>query len=393
MTAPVSTLGSLQCARCGASHDPDRLQTLCSCGGTLFARYDLPRARESLTRDAVGRRAPGLWRWAEILPVRDPARRRGLGEGDTPLVPAVNLGRDLGMRRLLLKDEGRNPGGSFKARGMAVAVARAVELGATRFALPSAGNAGGAAAAYGARWGADVRVALPADTPEPFRAEAARHGARVDDVAGDIAGAGRWLAAQPDAAERFFLSTLKEPYRVEGKKTMGLELVEQTGWRWPEVVVYPTGGGTGIVGMAKADAELRALGLIDGPPPCFVVVQAAGCAPLVRAFERGETHAEPWNDPDTAAWGLRVPGTIGDHIILEALRAGGGTAVAVTDGEMNAARIRLGRREGLFVAPEAAATLAAVDRLRASGWLPAERETVLFLTGNGFKYAGGERRP
>jgi threonine synthase len=386
MTEPQSRLTGLQCARCGTGADPDRLQTVCACGGTLAARYDLAAARRTLTREALGARRRGLWRWAEILPVRDPARRRGLGEGDTPLFETPRLGRRIGIPGLRVKDEGRNPGGSFKARGMAVAVARAGELGATRFALPSAGNAGGAAAAYGARWGAEVHVAMPRETPAPFRRETALHGARTYAVDGDIAEAGRWLAGLPAAAGCFFLSTLKEPYRVEGKKTMGLELVEQCGGRWPDVVIYPTGGGTGIVGMAKAHDEMRELGLVTGPLPRFVVVQAAGCAPLVRAFERGEARAEPWADPRTVASGLRVPGTIGDHIILDVLARSHGAAVAVTDAEILAARDDLGHREGILAAPEAAATAAAARRLRESGWIAEDDDVVLFLSGNGFKY-------
>jgi len=386
MAEPRSALVSLECARCATPADPDRLQTFCSCGGTLLARYDLAAAGATLTWDAVRAREPGLWRWAEILPVRDPSRRRGLGEGGTPLLPAPRLGKDLGLSRLLVKDEGRNPGGSFKARGMAVAVARAAELGARELALPSAGNAGGAAAAYGAYWGLPVHVALPRETPEAFRREVAAHGATCTDVEGDIAAAGRWLGKQPEAASWFFLSTLKEPYRAEGKKTMGLELVEQIGGRWPDVVIYPTGGGTGIVGMAKADRELRELGLLAGPPPRFVVVQAEGCAPLVRAFRENREHAAPWDHPETTANGLRVPGTIGDHLILEAVRSSGGTAVTVSDLDMEAARLILGRREGIFGAPEAAATVAAAGALRREGWLSGEEEVVLFLTGEGFKY-------
>jgi threonine synthase len=273
---------------------------------------------------------------------------------------------------------------------MATAVVRAVELGAARFALPSAGNAGGAAAAYGARWGAEVHVALPRETPKPFRREVVLHGARVYDVDGDIADAGRWLAAHPAASGCFFLNTLKEPYRVEGKKTMGLELVEQGGGRWPDVVVYPTGGGTGIVGMAKAHDELRELGLVEGPLPRFVVVQAAGCAPLVRAFERGAARAEPWTAPRTVANGLRVPGTIGDHIILDVLARSGGTAVAVEDAAILSAQAALGRDEGIVAAPEAAATVAAAETLRQSGWLRPDDTVVLFLTGNGFKYPLGD---
>jgi threonine synthase len=383
---PASALGFLACARCAREEIADRLQTLCPCGGTFLARYDLEAARRTLHRQSLAGREPGLWRWAEILPVREPGRRRGLGEGGTPLLLGKRLGRRLGLTRLWLKDEGRNPGGSFKARGMAVALARNVELGARRFALPSAGNAGGAAAAYGAYWGVDVHVSLPLATPDAFRREVAIHGARLYDVDGDIAAAGAWLAACPEARDWFFLSTLKEPYRAEGKKTMGLELVEQLGWRWPSVILYPTGGGTGIVGMVKADAELRQLGLLEGPPPRFVVVQAEGCAPLVRAFQEGANRATLWPDPRTEANGLRVPGSVADDLILEAVRRTGGTAVTVPDADMDRTRRWVAREEGLYLAPEAAATVAAAQRLREEGWLQQEDEVVLFLTGNGFKY-------
>jgi len=389
---PVSALRNLACARCSREEDADRLQTLCPCGGTYLARYDLETARRTLHRTSLAEREPGVWRWAEILPVREASRRRGLGEGGTPLLRGEGLGRRLGLSRLWLKDEGRNPGGSFKAQGMAVALARNVELGASRFALPSAGNAGGAASAYGAYWGVDVHVSLPRATPDAFRREVAAHNARGYDVDGDIATAGAWLAARPEAHNWFFLSTLKEPYRAEGKKTMGLELVEQLGWRWPSVIVYPTGGGTGIVGMVKADAELRELGLLEGPPPRFVVVQAEGCAPLVKAFEEGAVRASPWPDPQTEANGLRVPGSVADDLILDALRRTGGTAVRVSDSDMDDARGWAARDEGIYLAPEAAATVAAAERLKRDGWLHAEDEVVLFLTGNGFKYPMKERR-
>jgi threonine synthase len=386
MSPPASALCRLRCARCRAEVSPDALHTVCACGGTYLAGYDLAAAGRTLGREGLRARPRGLWRWAEILPVRRPELRRGLGEGGTPLFPAPRLGQALGLRRLLLKDEGRNPGGSFKARGMAVALARAVELGVREVALPSAGNAGGAAAAYGAFWGIRVHVALPLETPAPFRREIEGHGASILEVEGDIAAAGKALAAHPEASTWFFLSTLKEPYRVEGKKTMGLELVEDLGGRWPRTVIYPTGGGTGIVGMMKADAELRELGLVAGPAPRFVVVQAAGCAPLVKAFAEGKDRADPWPDARTAASGLRVPGTIGDHLILDAVRSTGGTAIAVTEAAIRDARARAARTEGLLVAPEAAATVAAAAALREAGWLEPDEEVVLFLTGNGFKY-------
>jgi len=392
--APVeSCLVALRCARCGDTADPDRLQSFCPCGGTWLAGYDLARVRRTLTPETFRSRPAGFWSWPEVLPVRDPARRRGLGEGSTPLLELPRLSAETGLR-LQAKDEGWNPGGSFKARGMAAATARAAELGARRIALPSAGNAGGAAAAYGAYWGLEVVVALPRETPEPFRREVEMHGARCHEVDGDIARAGAFLASHPEAGTWFSVATLKEPYRVEGKKTMGYELVRQLGGRWPEVIVYPTGGGTGIVGMDKADRELRELGLVTGPRPRFVVVQMEGCAPMVRAFASGAIHAEPWANPAlTEANGLRVPGSIGDHLILDAVRSTEGTAIAVSEEAMLAARKRLAGKEGIYAAPEAAATLAAAESLRASGWLAPGTEVVLFLTGNGFKYPTPEGQP
>jgi len=387
MAAPRSWLTHLECARCRQHVDADQLVSMCACGGTYLARYDLASARQTLVSERR-ERAGDLWRWAEVLPVRDPAYRRGLGEGGTPLLPAPRLAARLGVKTVLLKDEGRNPGGSFKARGMAVAMARAVELGAKRFALPSAGNAGGAAAAYGAAWGVDVHVAIPVDTPNAFRREIVGHGATVMDVDGDIAAAGRQLAQEPAANEWFFLNTLREPYRVEGKKTMGYELIEAMGGRWPDVVIYPTGGGTGMVGMVKADEECRVLGLLSGPKPRYVVAQAAGCAPIVNAFEAGKSHAEPWPSPSTYANGIRVPGSLGDHIILDALRDTGGTAVAVEDSEIREGTSWLALDEGLYAAPEAGATVAVAARLARSGWLKADASVALFITGDGWKYAG-----
>ena len=383
MTVPRSCLTHLECARCGERVSADQPVTFCPCGGTYLARYDLEAAKRSLR---PAERGPDLWRWAEVLPVRDPQLRRGLGEGGTPLLPAPQLGARLGLPHLLLKDEGRNPGGSFKARGMAVAMARAVELGLRRFALPSAGNAGGAAAAYGAAWNVEVHVAMPRDTPPGFQREITGHGASVLEVDGDISEAGRALAQHPDASAWFFLSTLREPYRVEGKKTMGYELIHALEGRWPDVVIYPTGGGTGIVGLVKADAECRALGLLSGPPPRYVVVQAAGCAPVVRAFEENTPHAEPWKNPRTIANGLRVPGTLGDHIILDALRATGGTAVTVLDTEIEEAVSWLAEDEGLIAAPEAGATAAAAAKLARTGWIRPNESVLLFITGDGWKY-------
>jgi len=384
---PASTLEWLECSRCHLALDAGRLQGLCpECGGVLLARYRLDEARRTLTAEALRGRRGDLWRYAEVLPGSD--RPISLGEGLTPLLEARALGRSLGSEWVWIKDESRNPTGSFKARGMSTAVTMARRLGARRVALPSAGNAGGAAAAYGALAGLTVDLFLPADTPGPFRLEAVVHGARVHLVDGDIADCGaRMREAAPADEEWFDLSTLREPYRLEGKKTMGYELAEQFGWELPEVVVYPTGGGTGLIGMWKAFDEMEQLGLLrSGRRPRMVAVQAAGCAPIVRAFERGAATAERWDDPRTYASGLRVPGAIGDSLILDALRDSGGIAVAVTDREMAAGQLDMARAEGVFAAPEGGATVAAARRLMADGWIRDDDRVVLFNTGTGLKY-------
>jgi threonine synthase len=383
--SPDSLLTHLECGLCGTRYDADVRQGTCSLDARpLLARYDLARARATIDRDEVTRRPRGLWRWAELLPVRDPAGRLTLGEGDTPLLVLRRMGAALGMPRLFAKDEGRNPTGSFKARGMAVAVSRAVELGATSLATPSAGNAGAALAAYAARAGIPATVAVPSDAPASARDQVLRFGARLELVEGLIGDAGTWIrglvAATPGMHD---LSTLREPYRAEGKKTMGLELAEQLGWRLPDVVVYPAGGGTGIVGMWKAFAEMEALGWIGTVRPRLVLVQSSGCAPLVRAWDAGERFAEPWVDARTAAAGLRVPSAVGDFLILDAVRASDGLALTVDDPEMARARRDLAVGEGLDVSLEAAATVAAVRRLVAEGSIDADAEVVLFLTGSG----------
>lgn len=386
MTTDRSTLDSLRCSRCDATHDPAEPQGTCTgCGGVLLARYRLDEARRTLTREALAGRRRDLWRYAEVLPgSADPV---ALGEGLTPLLEAPDLGRALGIPGLLIKDESGNPTGSFKARGMTTAVTMARALGIARVGLPSAGNAGGAAAAYGARAGIAVELFLPRDTPQPFRLEAAAFGARVHLVDGDIASCGARMRSTFDAGDLFDLSTLREPYRLEGKKTMGYELAEQLDWELPDVIVYPTGGGTGLVGMWKAFDELEELGLLPaGRRPRMVSVQAAGCAPIVRAFDAGAETAEPWRDPATYASGLRVPSAIGDRLILAALRESDGTAVAVTDEEMAAGQLDMARGEGVFGAPEGGATVAAARRLAADGWIRRNERVVLFNTGTGLKY-------
>jgi threonine synthase len=384
--SPRSTLEWLECSLCRTAAAVDRLQGLCpKCDGVMLARYRLDDASQTLTREAIRDRRSDQWRYAEVLPGSE--EPESLGEGMTPLQLARFVGRSLGVERLWIKDESTNPTGSFKARGMATAVTMARHLGVRRLALPSAGNAGSAAAAYGAKAGLSVDLFLPVDTPEPFRLEAAAYGARVHLVAGDIADCGALVREGESEHGWFDLSTLREPYRLEGKKTMGYELAEQFDWDLPDVVVYPTGGGTGLIGMWKAFEELEQLGLVAaGRRPRMVVVQAAGCAPIVRAFEEGAQRAARWEDPHTYASGLRVPAAVGDSLILQALRESNGIALAVSDEEMARAQLEMARGEGIFAAPEGGATLAAAHKLVARGWIEPGDRVVLFNTGTGLKY-------
>ncbi len=382
----ASTLDHLECSRCLSAFDPAQWHGLCSaCRGVLLARYRLDEAARTLTPDALRHRPPTQWRYAEVLPGSDAPL--SLGEGLTPLHRARFLGRELGLEQLFVKDESLNPTGSFKARGMSTAVTMAKRLGARRLALPSAGNAGGAAAAYGALAGLEVDLFLPRDTPAPFRLEAAACGARIHLVDGDLADCGARVREGTAAQGWLDLSTLAEPYRLEGKKTMGYELAEQFDWELPDVVIYPTGGGTGLIGMWKAFEELRGLGLLRlAKRPRMISVQAAGCAPIVRAFEAGADAAERWENPRTYASGLRVPLPIGAALILRAVRDSGGLALAVGDDEMSAGQLALARGEGIFPAPEGGATLAALLRLVASGAIAPDERVVLFNTGSGLKY-------
>jgi threonine synthase len=379
---PSSTLSHLECTACGKRHDADRPARLCSaCGRVLFARYDLERARRTLTPDAVARRPRGMWRWREIMPVRDARHIVSLGEGDTPLLSAPRLGPGI-----LVKEEGLSPTGSFKARGISAAVSRAHELGLERLAIPSAGNAASALAAYGARAGMQVYVFMPVDTPVLNQKECAIYGAKVVLVRGLISDCGAIVKRLAEAEGWFDVSTLKEPYRAEGKKTMGLELAEQLGWTLPDAVVYPTGGGTGIVGMCKAWDELETLGFIDSKRPKMISVQAEGCAPIVRAFERGLDHAPPWENASTRASGLRVPSAVADYLILKAIRDSGGTAIAVTEDAIALAMREIASLEGIFAAPEGAATWAGAKLLYDRGFLRRGERVVLFNTGTGLKY-------
>jgi threonine synthase len=381
-----SFFAHLVCTKCGRVHERDSRFGVCpapECGGPLFARYhDRP-----LDRDAFLDRPRTMWRWREMMPVEEPQNVVTLGEGGTPLLRADRLGTRAGFSDLWIKDESGNPTGSFKARGLSAAVSKAKELGFQRIALPSAGNAGGAAAAYAARAGMSCDVFLPRDTPPLFQAECERYGARVTLVDGLIDACGKLVAAGAAEGRWHDVSTLKEPYRVEGKKTMGYELAEDLRWELPDAVIYPTGGGTGLIGMWKAFEEMERLGWIGSKRPRMISVQAEGCAPIVKAFAEGRTSAERWENAATYASGLRVPKAFADFLILADVRESSGDAVAVSDDEMRAAESEIGAAEGLFVCPEGAATWAAAKKLANAGRLDRRSRVVLFNTGTGFKYA------
>ena len=378
----------LECSECGEHFDPDRIQTFCpDCQAPLLARYDLDGVRRDVRREDVSSRPRGMWRWHELLPVRATENMVTLGEGDAPLLRLPRMGEKLGLTRLYVKDESLNPTGSFKARGLAAAVAKAKELGIRKVIIPTAGNAGGALAAYAARAGMQAYIFMPKDTPKANIEESRVAGADVELVDGLISDAARLAAAKANAEGWFDVSTFKEPYRTEGKKVMGLELAENFGWTLPDVILYPTGGGTGLVGMWKAFAELEALGwLDDAARPRMVAVQAAGCAPVVQGFDSGADYCDFWQGAETIASGLRVPKSFADRIILRDLRASRGAAIAVTDEELTAAQHQLGAAEGIFAAPEGAATFAALEKLIARDWIAPDERVVCFNTGSGLKY-------
>jgi len=382
-----SFLTHLECTNCGEHYPSDELITTCpACGKVLYARYDLAGAAKSMTKEALLERPWNLWRYHEIMPIQDPANALTLGEGGTAMLNAPRLGAAYGFDQLIVKDEGRNPTGSFKSRGLAAAVSRAKELGVKAVSIPSAGNAAAAMSAYAANGGLDSYVFMPEDAPAVMKAECYIYGAKVFLVKGLINDAGKIGKIGCDARGWFDVSTLKEPYRAEGKKTMGLELAEQLGWRVPDAIIYPTGGGTGIVGMWKAFDELEQMGLIGAKRPKMIVVQAENCAPIVRAFERGERHAELWQGAQTIAPGIRVPGAIGDYLIIDSVRESGGTCITVTDDEILEGVRDLASMEGIYASPEVGAVVMAAKHLRASGFLKQEDETILFATGSGLKH-------
>jgi threonine synthase len=377
----------VECTVCGQRHEAGRLLTVCTtCGQMLAVRYDLERAARAVTKDALRQRPPGMYRFRELLPLDADEEPVTLGEGGTPLLALPRLAAHLGLRHLWAKDEGQNPTGSFKARGLGMAITKARTLGVAGVMIPSAGNAGGAAAVYGARAGLPVAVVVPRGTPDAAVAEAALAGAHVFTVDGSIATAGKLIAGVAPHLGWFDLATLKEPYRLEGKKTMGLELAEQLAWDTPDVLLYPTGGGTGLVGIWKAYEELAAMGWIKAAQPAFVAVQAAGCAPVVKAWREGAETTSPWEDPVTHAAGLRVPGPFAGRQMLQILRATGGHGRAVSEEEIVDAQRLLARVEGIWTAPEAAAALAALVQMRDAGQVAADTRIVMVLTGCGLKY-------
>ena len=376
----------LDCSESGERYDIARLQGLSAARKPLLARYDLAALKRAVAREQIAARPAGLWRWHELLPLPDAAAVLSLGEIETPLVPLTNSDRPAGFRAPLVKDEGRLPTGSFKARGLCVAVAMARVHGVRRVAIPTNGNAGAAMAAYAAEGGLEAYCFCPDDTPEINLSEIALEGATVWRVNGLINDCARLVEAGKAQFGWFDMSTLKEPYRIEGKKTMGLELAVQLSWRLPQAVFYPTGGGTGLIGMWKAWQELRELGWITPPLPRLIAVQSSGCAPIVRAFEAGERTAAPWVNAHTIAAGIRVPAALGDFLILDALRASNGFALAVSDAEIEAARAHVGRCDGLLLSPEGAATYAAYLAAARDGRIAATDEVVLFNCASGLKY-------
>ena len=377
-----SLVTHLECSATETLYPAQQVHGLSETGKPLLVRYDLEQARQTISRDDLLTRPTDMWRLRELLPVQEPRHIVSLGE---PVTPLIRL-HEQPATTVLVKDESRLPTGSFKARGLAVAVSMARELGLTRLAMPTNGNAGAALAAYGARAGIETFIFCPADTPETNVREIALHGGRVWRVDGLIDDCGKIVAEGVEAMGWFDVSTLKEPYRIEGKKTMGLELAEQLGWELPDVIFYPTGGGTGLIGMWKAFQELRAIGWINGKLPRMVAVQSTGCAPIVRAFDTGATHAERWENARTIASGIRVPAAIGDFLILEAMRESGGFGIAVDDESILESQQVVARQQGLLLSPEGAATHAAMSAAVDSGLLDPEERTVLFNCGSGLKY-------
>ena len=384
----MSYLIALECPQCHQVFSAEKEQTFChECRTPILARYDLAKLRRDLDRDELQLRPPGMWRWRELLPIHDLNCIASLGEGDTPLLPLPRLGKMLGIPKLWAKDESVNPTASFKARGLSAAVSKAKEIGLSKLAIPTAGNAGGALAAYASRARMKSTAVMPADTPKAIINECQLYGAKVILIDGLISDCAQVVAEMTSSGEWFSVSTFREPYRLEGKKIMGFELAETFKWRLPDVIIYPTGGGTGLVGMWKAFLELKSLGWLESSHlPKMVSVQSEGCAPVVKAFQSGSENCEFWENAETIAGGIRVPLSLADRLILEIIRESGGSAVAVKDGAMIAAQNQLAKQEGIFASPEGAATLAAVNQLLVDGTIQPTESVVLFITASGVKY-------
>ena len=385
---PTTYFKHLECSRCKTTYSKDGIYNLCEkCQNPLLARYDLEKARGILRKEKFWRRHPNMWRYWEMLPIENKQNIITLQEGFTPIFKANNLGRKYGLKGLFIKDESLNPTASFKARGMSAAISKAKELGIRKVAVPSAGNAGSALAAYAAKAGMESYVFFPKDIPVVYLAECKNLGAHITLVNGVINDAGKAMREMQAQEGYFDCSTLHEPYRIEGKKTMGFELAEQFRWKLPDVIIYPTGGGTGLIGMWKAFEEMEKLGWVDNKRPRMVAVQASGCAPIVKAFLEGKEKAEPWPNPATIATGLRVPSPIGDFLMLDILRKSHGAAIMVSDAEILEAAKELGSMEGIFAATEGAAAFAAIKRLQEKRLINNYERILMFNTGSGLKYA------
>jgi threonine synthase len=378
---------NLYCSRCSNRYELDEVIKLCDCGAPLLVDYDYGKASDILSKEMLKSRISSMWRYRELLPVKKEENIISLGEGYTPLLESSFIGTSLGMKHLYLKDETNNPTGSFKARGLCMAVSKAKELGLKKLIIPTAGNAGSALAAYSARAGIESYIIMPADTPNPFQLDCSIYGAGLELIDGTIKDCGKIASEKVEKEGWFPVSTLKEPYRIEGKKTMGYEIAEYFKFDLPDVIIYPTGGGTGLIGMWKAFDEMERMGWIEKHKPKMISVQSEGCAPIVRAFENGKEDAEEWEDPATKALGLRVPSAIGDFLILKAIRESGGTAVSVSEDEILKCTYELGEKEGIFSSPEGGASLAALKKLLHDGLIKSDERIVIFITGNGSKYS------
>jgi threonine synthase len=386
MAETGTTVKDLYCSQCDRRYPIDRVLALCECGKPILVDYDYDKASQVLKPESLKNRSPSMWKYRELLPVKDDTNIVTLGEGGTPLLCSTSIGNELGLKELYFKDETVNPTGSFKARGLGMAVSRAKELGLNRLIIPTAGNAGSALAAYCARGGLECMIVMPKEVPAPFLVDGVYHGARIEQVEGSIKDCGR-RAAELVAEEGWFsIATLKEPYRIEGKKTMGYELWEQFGGDLPDVIIYPTGGGTGLIGMWKAFAEMEKLGWIGSKRPKMVSVQADGCAPIPRAFKEGKDYASEWQNPQTVAAGLRVPGAVGDFLMLRTIRESGGLALAVSDAELMRDTKELAAKEGILASPEGGAALTALKKLIGMNFVDPDDRIVVFVTGSGYKY-------